>query len=445
MIGKDQVQALARLALEHSRADQTEVVLLGEDSGLTRFANSYIHQNVAESNLEVRVRVVFGKCIGVASTNDLSADAIRRAVDEASRIAKLQPENPDFVSLPGLLPGIPANAYAKSTAEATPERRAEVARIVCQQALASGLNAAGAFSTAAYEMAVHNSLGVAEYALTTGADFNTVVMGEDSSGYAAQAAMDIDEIDGLRLADEAVGLALRSRGPSSLEPGQYEVVLDAHAVQDIVEFCAYLGFSARSLAEGTSFLTGKLGQKVLGANIHLWDDGHDPAGLPMPFDYEGVPKQRVNIVENGVAKAVVYDSYAAHKEGKQSTGHALPAPNSYGPLPLNMFMAAGDASVEDMVRSTKRGLLVTRFHYTEPVHPLLVVVTGMTRDGTFLIEDGRIVRPVRNLRFTQSYLEALSHVEAISKETRLVKGFLGGYRVPALKVSQFNFTGVTEF
>lgn len=445
MIGREEAQRLARTALEHSQADQTEVLLLGEDSGLTRFANSYIHQNVAESNLEVRVRVAHGKRLGVATTNDLSPAAVRRAVDEASRIAKLQPENPDFVSLPRPRPLPEVKAYAASTAEATPEQRAEVVRSLCDKAVANNLIASGAFSTATYEIGVFNSLGVSAYDLSTAADFSTVVMGEDSSGYAAQAAMDVRDIDGERLAHEAVEGALRSRRPAALEAGEYEVVLQPHAVLDLVDFVAGLGFSALAVQEGRSFVAGKLGQRVVGENVSLWDDGADPSGLPMPFDFEGVPKQRVDMIKNGVAQALVYDSYTAGKEGKESTGHGLPAPNTWGPLALNLFMQPGDATVEDMIRSTKRGLLVTRFHYTRPVHELLVIVTGMTRDGTWLIENGQIARPVRNLRFTQSYLDALSQVEAISAQTSLIKGDYGAFRVPAVKISRFSFTGVTEF
>lgn len=445
MIGKEQARELARLAIEHSRADQTEVVLLGGDTGLTRFSNSYIHQNVHESDVEIRVRVVFGKRTGVASTNNLAPEAIRGAVDEASRMARLQPENPDFVSLPGPTPIEEVSGFARETAEATPEQRAETARLVCEKATASGLVAAGAFSTGVSEVAVHNSLGVQAYHAYTMADFNTVLMSDDSSGYAAQTAMNVADIDGERLASEAIEKALRGRGPTALEPGTYEVVLDEYAVLDMVQFLAYLGFGARAVQEETSFLTGKLGQQVLGENVTIRDDAYDPRGLPLPFDYEGVAKQRLTIIERGIARGVVYDSYSANKEGKQSTGHALPAPNTYGPMPLNLFMEPGTATKEDLIRSTKRGLYITRFWYTEPVHPRLVVVTGMTRDGTFLIEDGRITRPVKNLRFTQSYLEALSKVEAITKETRLIQDFFGACRVPAIKVSQFTFTGVTQF
>ncbi len=188
-----------------------------------------------------------------------------------------------------------------------------------------------------------------------------------------------------------------------------------------------------------------VGQRLMGQAITIWDDGLDPSGLPMPFDYEGVPKRRVNLITDGVAKAVVYDSYTAAREGKESTGHALPAPNTFGPLPGNLFLKPGESTREAMLASVDRGLWVTRFHYVNPVHPLKTTLTGMTRDGTFWIEKGQIAWATKNLRFTQSALEALSRVSMISQQTKLSRGFLGGTRVPALRVDGFAFTGVTQF
>ena len=174
------------------------------------------------------------------------------------------------------------------------------------------------------------------------------------------------------------------------------------------------------------------------------DDGTDPAGLPMAFDYEGVAKQRVALVERGVCRDVVYDAQTAARAGVASTGHGLPAPNPYGPFPLNMVMAAGDTPRDELIGGLDRGLLVTRFHYTNPVHPKLAIVTGMTRDGTFLVEGGRIVGPVRNLRYTQSYLDALAGTSAVSRERKTLKGFLGGVVVPAVRIDGWTFTGGTE-
>jgi len=210
----------------------------------------------------------------------------------------------------------------------------------------------------------------------------------------------------------------------------------------------YTGFGAMALQEGRSFMSGKLGQQIVDSRISIWDDGLSPDGLPLPFDFEGVPKQRVDLIKEGVANGVVYDSYRAGKEeDKTSTGHALPAPNPFGPMPINTFFAPGNATLEEMIASTERGLYITRFHYTRPAEPTKVVITGMTRDGTFLIENGEIAYPVKNLRFTQSYLEALNQVAMIGRQPRLLLGLANIARdnVPALKLNKFTFTGATEF
>jgi predicted Zn-dependent protease len=211
----------------------------------------------------------------------------------------------------------------------------------------------------------------------------------------------------------------------------------------MVNYMSYLGFSAQALQEGRSFM--RLGEQLVGPEITIWDDARDPSGIPVPFDFEGVPKQRLEIITQGVARAVAYDSYTAGREpGRVSTGHALPAPNSFGPVPHNLFLAPGSTPRRELGRSIQRGLWVTRFHYVNPVHPLKAILTGMTRDGTFLIENGEITRPVKDLRFTQSILEALSGVAAIGRETRLSGGFFGGVRVPALHLRRFRFTSATR-
>ena len=222
-------------------------------------------------------------------------------------------------------------------------------------------------------------------------------------------------------------------------------MLDEPAVCDIVDFLAYLGFGALAVQEGRSFMAGHIGEKVLGDNITVWDDGLAADTIPFPFDFEGVPKQRVNLVTNGIAKGLVYDTNTALKDGVASTGHGLPAGNTFGPVPRNLFLAPGTASKEELIRSVKRGIFITRFWYTRTVHPLSITVTGMTRDGTFLIENGEIVAPVRNLRFTQSYVEALNHVDLLGKDAKLQKDMFAYNRVPALKIAKWNFTGVTEY
>ncbi len=445
MLGPDRMKQIARRVLAHSTAEQTEVLMLSEDTKLTRFANSRIHQNVAERNVEVRVRAVSRKKVGVASINDLSDAALQRVVENALEIALLQPENPDFHSLPEPRRVAEVDAFVQATADCTAQQRAQAVSTICKLSAKNGLIASGAFATSTSEVAVSNSLGIFAYAPATLSDLTTVIMSNDSSGYAGMTSSDVREIDPAQVARQAVNKALHSRNPQPIEPGEYTVILEEYAVAELLSYLAFLGFSALAVQEGRSFMANKFGQHITGENISIWDDGLDKTGLPVAFDFEGVPKQRVDLITDGVAKTVVYDSYAANKEGKQSTGHALPAPNPYGPLPGNLFMKPGQHSKEQMLASVERGLWVTRFHYVNPVHPLKTILTGMTRDGTFLIEKGQLKRAAKNLRFTQNILEALSAVQMISEDTKLTRGFYGGVRVPALLISRFTFSGATEF
>ncbi len=437
---------VAQRVLSASQADQTEVVLWAEDRALTRFANSSIHQNVAERNVQVRVRAVVGRRTGVATGNDLRPEALERLAETAVRLARLQPENPEFGSLPSPAPIPPVEALDEETLALTPEDRARGVATVCRLAGEEGLAAFGAYSTGTVELAVCNSLGVAAYFPTTLAYLTLVVMGEGTSGHAEGAAWQVRQVDVEALAREAIGRARQARNPRDLPPGCYPVVLNFYAVADLLETLGYVGWGALAYQEGRSFVSGRLGERVASPLVSVWDDGLDRSGLPMPFDFEGVPKRRVDLLREGVAVGVVYDTFTAGREaGRQSTGHALPAPNPEGPLPTHLFMAPGEATVEEMVRSLDRSVFVSRFHYTVPVHREKTVTTGMTRDGTFWIERGEIAYPVKNLRFTQSYLEVLARTEQVSRETRLVPGPLGGIRAPALLATEFHFTGATEF
>jgi predicted Zn-dependent protease len=431
-----------------SGADQTEVLIFGNDHKLTRFAGNGIHQNVSETDVTVRVRAVFGQKQGVASGNDLSDGALKQVVESAETVARFQADNPDFRSLPGPQPVEPVDGYVEATADSTPRQRAQAVADICALAHDSGLEAAGAFSTALEELMIANSLGVSAYHCGTVAHMVTVIMSDTSSGYAAEAAVDVTALDTEAVGRAAVDKAVRSRDPADIEPGRYTVILEADAVADMLSTLGYLGFGALAVQEGRSFMNGHFGEKITGEAITIWDDGHDPRGLMSPFDFEGVPKQRVTLIENGIARRVVYDSFTAgREEGQVSTGHSLPAPNAMGPMPVNLFLAPGSATKEEMLASTERGIWVTRFHYTNPVHPVRTVLTGMTRDGTFLIEDGRITRPLKNLRFTQSILGAFDQVEMLGSELKMIKEGWGSFATcaPAAKIHGFQFTGTTEF
>jgi PmbA protein len=451
MLGQKRIQEITHTILSLSSAHQTEVLILASDSALTRFANSTIHQNVAETDAQVRVRVVLGDGaarVGVASTNRLDDQALEQVLETATAIARLQPENPDFPGLPGPQ-SIPAlEAFSEATAGCTPEQRARGVGAICLQAREVGLVASGALTTAVGEFAVVNSLGISAYHVTTSADINITVLSDTSAGYAEALVLDVTDLDFEALGREAVDKCVRSQNPRALEPGAYTVILEPYATQDLVAMMGFYGFNALAVQEGRSFMTGQIGRQLLDPRVSIWDDGLDPAGIPMPFDFEGVPKQRVALIDRGVARGVVYDSYrAAREEGVQSTGHALPAPNTFGPVPTNLFLGTGDATVEEMIQGTERGLYITYFHYTRPVDHRRLIITGMTRNGTFLIENGEIAYPVKNLRYTQGYLEALNNLQAIGREAKLLPAGWGisGNCVPALKLEDFSFTGATEF
>ena len=217
------------------------------------------------------------------------------------------------------------------------------------------------------------------------------------------------------------------------------------AVDTLVAFLSYMGFGGRAVVEGRSPFSGKEGQRVCAESVDIYDDALSAETIGIPFDFEGTPKRRVSLIEEGVFRSGVHDRRSARMAGTESTGHALPPPNPEGPFPLNLLFEPGTASFEEMVGATERGLLVTRFHYSNIVHPKDAVITGMTRDGTFLIENGEIKHPVKNFRFTQSILEALSNVEMIGRESELASEFFfAASRVPALKISSFNFTSGSD-
>lgn len=449
MTDTGQTLSLLKKTLDLSAADQTEVLFWANDSHLTRFANNYIHQNVSEKNASLSVRVILGKKIGCASTNLLDPKSIQNTVAKAIQIARNQRDNPHFKSLPsaeGKYASV--NTFDAETASVTPDQRAKIARKVIEVAKKGHLTASGALSTRVVQVAVVNSLGIqACQSFTRGALRIVFQASDGASGYAESFSAKVRQIDPEEMAHQAAEKCVKGAHPVDIPPGQYTVVLEPYAVGNMLEFLAYLGFGALAMQEGRSFMCGKLGQKITGENITIWDDGTSPQGMPLPFDFEGIPKQPITLLENGIAQAVVYDSYTAgREEGKVSTGHALPAPNTFGPVPLDLFMKNGNSGLGEMIESTERGIYVTRFHYTNPLEPIKAVITGMTRDGTFLIENGQIKKGVRNLRFTQSILEAFSNVSLISQDTRLVSGLddeLGGTVVPALKIEKFNFTGAT--
>ncbi len=430
LLGKEAALAIAQRVIDRSPGELTSVHIRGGVSHLTRFCDNYIHQNVSESGSGLSVRVIFGKKIGSASTNALDDESIDRAIEVAAQIARLQKPNEEFQGLPEPMELPEIDAFVPETFDFSALQRAEGVSVIADAAKSKGFQAAGAYSTGASEICIANSLGVRAYQVSTSASLRTVVMSDTGSGYAQGRSRDAREVSPAEIARTATEKCALSENPVSVPAGEYEVVLEPLAVADMLGYLSG-GFQGESYQEGRSYLSGKLGQKLFSEKLTVWDDGLDSRGFPTPFDMEGLPKRKVVMIDAGVPTGLFYDYRTARKYGTEPTGG----------YPGNIFMAPGDATVEEMIKKTKRGILITRFHYTNMAHPFRVLVTGMTRDGTFLIEDGKVTKPVKNFRFTESALRVFSTMDMIGKDAVSA----GRAVVPAIRVPAFNFTGVTEF
>ena len=448
LFGEAELRRITQDALRHTEGDAAEAVIVARTGGLTRFANAAIHQNVASLEATLRVRVARGTRVATQATDRLDPEGVRAVARSASELARLVPENPAFGGLPAPRPIPPApTAFAERTAAASPLDRAKAAKLVCDPARAKKLRAAGFVSTSVQEIAIASTLGTWAYSPETTSEVQVAAIGDAGSAFADRVSLDFDALDVRGAADEAISKALRAQGPRDLAAGEHEVILEPYCVRDIVGF---LGQQLTGLAveEGRSFVGGRLGQRVTGP-VTLVDDPFDPAGLARAFDFEGQPSDRLALIEAGVARAVVYDSGTAHRTGSRNTGHAL-FPNPFTPASaMHLRLEAGTKTREELIRSVKRGVLVTRFWYTRWVHQLRTIVTGMTRDGTFAIVDGEIAYPVKNFRFTQSYHDALAGVRGIGRDLSLLlpaESFgiqTSSQRVPALHLASFTFTGTT--
>jgi PmbA protein len=446
MIEEKDARKLTESILMRCKGNPAEVTLLFNDAALTRFANNIIHQNVAERDAEVTLRYFIGKQIGTASTNRVDGAGLDELVERAEANAKTSPADPNYPGLSEPQTYQRVSAWDATTADYSPEKRARAVGCVCQMARENELNSSGAFSTGSSDLVVANSQGVFAYNTQTSADFQTVVMSEDSSGRAQESAWKVDDLNVEALGKEAIGTAKRGHNPIKIDPGEYTVIFEHYVTEDLINSLNFYGMGAQALQEGRSWMNDRIGQQLMSPSVSIWDNGLDTSGSPLPFDFEGVPKQRVDIVKQGVVMGPVYDRYSGAKMGKPSTGHATPINfRSFGPLALNLFMEPGNVTVQEMIASTKKGLYINRFWYTRLVHPRDCVITGMTRDGVFMIEDGVITHPVKNLRYTMPYTQVLANVEAVGKSSHLLVGEFGGIsvRVPALKINGFNFTSST--
>ena len=448
MIGRTQLlEELARL-VKRSSADATSVCARGATVRVSRFAYEAIHQDLVQESLTVSVRVVVGQRVGVALTNTLERAALHRSLRAALEIARHAPATKPLAPLPRghRLQSTAGQAPQPAAAAATQTVR-ELKRLfhVCRGV---GAHLAGSLATGEEELAVVNSSGVSCYHASTTAGAKFVTMYRRLAGHASGVHRNLGRLDLDSLLERALKQCLHRQDPVTLPIGTYEVVLEPEAVAELMTWLGYIAFGAKSVQERTSFLAGRMGEQVVARSLTLMDDGQNPEGLAMPFDCEGVPKQRVALIDHGRAAGIVYDTAYGLLYGHPSTGHASSPDDTEGPLPSHLFLTAGSSTQEELIRSCTRGLLIPRFHYVNGLlNPREALMTGLTREGAFVIEDGKLKAPITTMRFTQSLLDALKHVRGISRERRLVAdptADAGCAVMPTLHLAKFRFTGRSE-
>ncbi|HEY2121183.1 MAG TPA: TldD/PmbA family protein [Candidatus Acidoferrum sp.] len=423
---------------------ETEVHVEEVVDALTRFANNSIHQNVAEHGVTVSIRTVLDGRTARVTTNRVEDDALRAAVENCLSLAASLPKDPSLLPLPGKQKYRKINRFTSATAKLSAEDRARAVKRACDLADKNGQVAAGIFSTGQSQSVLGNSHGLFASYRQTQAEFSVTMQQGSAASWAKGNAGDVRLIDPINLAKTASDKATRAQDPIELEPAKYTVILEPAAVLDLIGFLFY-DFSATAVADKRSCLSERIGKALLGKNITITDDVYHPEQLGAAFDGEGMPRRRVTLVDEGVIKDLVYSRRSAKKAHVKPTGHGFALPNEYGEAPMNLVIAGGKSSIEEMIASTDRGLLVRRLWYIREVDPYEKIMTGMTRDGLFLVEKGKVGKSVRNFRFNQSILVMLRNVELLGPSHRATAEESFEMVVPAMKVARFHMSEVTKF
>lgn len=440
MIDKKEAKKICLQALSYVKEGQAEIMLDQTVSPLTRIANNTIHQNVEVADFSLSLRVDIGDRSGRATTNQFDEESLKKLARQASEAARAISVDQGLPPMAGPQRYREIKGYSEATAYVEPAKRAAMVKKAVDLAKKNRVELAGLVSNTGQAHAMANTRGLFAYHRQSSATMEITARQGLAAGRAEQTVRAISRLNPEKVASRAIAKCLGSVKPRELEPGAYTVILEPEAAATPLQFMAWLAFGAQAVQEGTSCLSGNIGRKLFGSNITIIDDAFHPLMVwSQPFDYEGIPKKKVVIVDRGVVKTPVYDQKTAAKEGKKTTGHGLPQPNTFGPFPQNLVLRGGRTTLEQMIKSTERGILVTRFWYNRVVDRKVPVITGMTRDGTFLVENGKIVCGVKNMRFNQNLTEFFNNVEALGPAEAQ-----GNMVVPPMKVRDFHFTGRTE-
>ncbi len=429
-----------------SKADETYLHVNGSKRALTRFSGNQITQNVEMSSFPFTLRIKHKGKIGTVSGSSLDKNAINGYLEKAMEIAANSSKHKTFALNAKRYKYGNINNNFKSTETAGPDKKAEIVKTAINICKKSKMEAAGILSNDKTFMTVATSKGAyAHHEGTTGV-FSITAMGKNSSGWAEVTDADFNNIDAIGATETAVKKALKGKNPKSIKAGKYTVILEPAAVADLASFLSYSVFNTQAYIEGRSVLAGKMGKKICGSNISVYDDPYIENGLGIPFDFEAYPRKAVTLIDKGKFVGLVTDNKSAKTLKLKNTGHSLGPDDTWGPIPLNLSIKPGTSTIEDMIKTTKNGILVTQFHYVNIINPMTTTITGMTRNGTFLVKNGKIAGGVKNFRFTQSILEALSNVVLIGDKSIVQSGgFWGGFHVPAMKIDNFNFSSITDF
>jgi predicted Zn-dependent protease len=444
-----EAQELAQRALRAVEGDEALVVVQSERSGLARFAGSEVHQPTLIENEVVELEVVRDGRVGVASSNRTDDEALRALAARAAEAAESAPADPDF---PGLAPAAEPPAVTGFDEDTAALAAEEQARLAAAAIEASALELYGFFTSGLTELAIASTSGLELSQALTDACVLTLAATDGASGYTEQTSWRAGDLNPAETARAAAEKAERTRGAHELEPGSYAAVLEPYAVAELLLYFAFDAFNARGLLEERSYAAGKLGEKVFDERFSLADDALDNRGLPKAFDFEGTPKRRVPLVEDGVLSSVLWDRQTAKLagDGQESTGHAPPSSSRHwGPMAFSLSVAGGEAeSPEELAELVGDGIYVTRLHYLSIVNPREGVITGMTRDGTFRIRGGRVADPLVNLRFTVAVPDLLASLHGLTREPVLVnqtpfydERYPFGVLAPALATARFDITG----
>ncbi len=444
-MNKEKLYQIANSLISYSSADQTQLTFTIEKKQFSRFNENFIHQNLINETISLEIKVAIDNKLGSLTVSNISnLTSLKQSLDKAISIAKMQPRNKNFKSFPDVNQDVYEKKIDQELLNFDEFKRAKLIGNVIKYAKSEGLVSNGTFSIVSGQKLVVNSLGLNAYSPYCQGFFRTIMNNGNCTGYADYIINNINQFDEIALAETAANKASVCNEPIRIKPGKYTVLLEPIAVADLLRFAGMHTFSGKSFEQNQSYFSEHMNELIVDERLSVVDNAHHESSPLLPFDDEGVMRKKVNIIKNGKANGVVYDSLTAYKHDKEPTGHF----GRYNrPMPAYMIMPNGDKSKSELISQMDQGIIITRFHYTSCPEPFRVVATGTSRDGTLWVENGKITKRINNIRFTQSVLDTFSNIIDIGNDRRPTRDWWSSFisLLPSLLVKDFNITGTTTF